>query len=150
MKRKLLLLLSILIFIASSSLLVSGSWLLVQPVFFAESVPLGTITTWAGIIALPCLIFYSIKSFHLPKDEFMGVFRTINLIIIFLAACWGIVSRFLAGNWSFSFSGYAEGFVGSDRAYIVFQQYTIFSLILPLVFLLTFLLGRAFKSRLQK
>jgi hypothetical protein len=142
--------LSILIFIGSSLLLATGSALLVYPLFFAKSVPLGTITTWAGIIALPCVIFYSIKSFHPPKSEFMRVFRSINLIIIFLAACWGIVSYFLARNWSYSFSGYAEGFVGSDRAYIVFQQYTIFSVLLPLVFLLMFLLSRAYKSRFQK
>ena len=142
MKRKLLLLLSILIFVASASLLVSGSWLLVQPIFFAKNVPLGTITTWAGIIALPSIIFYSIKGFHPPSDEFMKVFRTINLIIIFIAACWGIVSYFLAGNWSFSFSGYAEGFIGSDRAYLIFQQFTIFSLVLPMVFVPVFLLGK--------
>jgi len=150
MKRKLLLSLSLLIFSGSLVLLVTGSSLLVQPLFFAKSVPLGTITTWAGIIAMPCVIFYSIKGFHPPTGEFMKVFRTINLIIIFLAACWGIVSWFLARNWSFSFSGYVDGFFGSDRAFNVFQQYTVFSVVLPIVFLLTYLLSKALKSKFQK
>jgi len=151
MKRKLILILSILIFSGSLLLLVSGSWLLVHPLFFAKNVPLGTITTWAMIIALPCIIFYSIKSFHPPTDDFMKVFRTINLIIIFIAACWGIVSYFLSGNWSFNFNGFAEGFIGSDSAYLIFQQFTIFSLVLPLVFVPIFFLGKfVYKKKSSK
>lgn len=144
MKRKLILILSILIFSSSLILLVSGSWLLVHPLFFAKNIPVGTITTWAGIIAMPCIIFYAIKGFHPPSGEFMKVFRSINLIIIFIAACWGIVSYFLSGNWSFNFNGLAEGFIGSDRAYLIFQQFTIFSIVLPMVFVPVFFLGKVF------
>jgi len=147
MKRKLLLLISVLIFAGSLTLLATGSWLLFHPLFIAPSVPLGTITTWAGLIALPCIVFYSIKGFHPASSEFMWVFRSINLIIIFLAFCWGIVSYFLAGNWAFHFSGQAIGFTGSERAFRIFQQYSIFVLILPLVLILVFIVGRAYVKR---
>lgn len=147
MIRKLLLLLSILIFLGSLALILSGSWLLVQPLFFAKSVPLGTITTWAGIIALPCMIFYAIRGFHPPSGEFMKVFRMINIIIIFLSFCWGIASYFLAGNWGFNFSGDAEGFSGGVRAYHVFQQFTIFLLVLPIVYALIFIFSKLVLNR---
>lgn len=139
-----------LVLLTSVILLVTGSNLLTIPLLNEPPLPLGTLSTWAGIIVLPSIIFYSIRGFHPPRGEFMKVFRTINIIIIYLSSCWGFVSYFLAGNWSFSFSGHAEGFTGSDRAYLVFQQYTVFSIVLPLVFLIIFLASSILQSKFSR
>lgn len=147
MNRKIYLILSLLIFSGSILLLFTGNSLLVQPLFFAKSVPFGTISTWSGLIALPCIILYSIGGFHPPRSEYMRVFRLINLFIILVALSWGIVSYFLAGNWAFTFSHQAGGYAGSVAAYDAFILFTFFVAVLPFAFLFIFLLGILIKRR---
>jgi len=142
MKRKIFLSVSILVFLGSLLMIINSSWLLTHPIFFYKEMPLGTLTTWAGLISMPCILYYGIPAFHPPRSEFTNVFRLINLFIILAAISWGTLSYYLAGNWSFSFGSNIEGFRGSVAAYDVFVLFTLMIVALPIVFLIMFLLGR--------
>ncbi len=142
MKRKIFLAISIIIFLGSLLIIITGSWLLTHPVFFYKEMPLGTLSTWAGFISIPCMLYYGIRAFHPPRSEFMKVFRLLNIFIILAAISWGVVSYYLADNWSFSFGNHIEDFRGSVAAYDVFVLFTFTIVALPIVFLVVFLLGR--------
>ena len=102
------------------------------------TLPAGTIITWAGIIALPVLIYLVIKRLHRPVSGAFRFFRAFILVIIAFAMSWGGVAYYLAGNWAFNFSGSVSTFRGSAAASPYFWNYTYFLLALPIAFLLIY------------
>ena len=126
------------VFMVSLGLLISGSSLLNLLLLKDPPFPLGTLSTWAGLIALPCIIFFSIKVFHPPRSNYAGTYKLGLKIIILLNISWGLLSYILAGNWTFNFSNASPGFQGSIQASLIFIRYTYFLVFLSFAYLLVY------------
>ena len=81
----------------------------------ANSIPLGTFITWAGIIALPSSVYWGIKELREPSEKLNRLLSSFIKIIIILGILWVPISYLLAGNLSFSFSE-TETFQGGQDA----------------------------------
>lgn len=84
--------------------LVSGSSLMMIALDDANSIPLGTFITWAGMIALPLSVYWGIKELREPSEKLNRILSGFIKIIIILGILWVPISYLLAGNLSFSFS----------------------------------------------
>jgi hypothetical protein len=104
MKRKILLVLSLLVFLTALVLLVTGSPILTRAMSEKHGIPWGTLITWLGMIALPVSIFLGTKPLRSPETKRYKLLSVILKASIFLAFLWVPVSYILAGNLSFSFS----------------------------------------------
>ena len=116
---------ALLIFITSVYLLVTSSPLLVLMAVEPIGLPMGNLTTWAGIVALPvasCVGFSAYLSGNTTGGRVSGIIMRTLLV---LAAAWGFVSFGLAGNWMFNFSASSDSFRGSALAGEIFWIYTI-------------------------
>ena len=132
---------SLLVIIAVSTLLVSSSSVLVIELSSDPYIPLGNILTWIGMIAFPISIYSGISSFRKPTSLFFQILKILLVIAIVLAVFWGLVSLYLADNWSANF-GSREGFRGSTRAANYFWNYNYLVVGLPLILLITFWISR--------
>jgi heme/copper-type cytochrome/quinol oxidase subunit 4 len=95
--------------------LVSGSSLMMIALDDANSIPLGTFITWAGMIALPLSVYWGIKELRKPSEKLNRIISGFINIIIILGILWVPISYLLAGNLSFSFSE-KETFQGGQDA----------------------------------
>jgi hypothetical protein len=123
---------SLLVIIVVSTLLVSSSSVLVIGLGSDPYIPLGNILTWIGMIAFPISIYSGI---------FYKILKLLLFIAILLTVFWGVVSFYLADNWSANF-GSQEGFRGSTRAANYFWNYNYLVVGLPLILLITFWISR--------
>ena len=132
------------VFAASVYLLVTASPVLVRMAIEPIGLPLGNLTTWAGIVALPTaswLAFSKYLAGHATANRFC---RAVMLMLLVLAAAWGLVSFGLAGNWAFNFSASSESFRGSGLAGEIFRIYTVSIIAITLLWsLLLLVLSRA-------
>lgn len=138
-KRTAYFLMSLVVFLVSLGLLISGSSILVKPVIPESSVPVGTVSTWLGLIALSLLFVYGNNKLNAPKNNFEQTIRFGFKTCFFLALFWGLVSYLLAGNWSYNFKT-SDEFVGSNEAYEVFRYYTLLVVGLPFLLALFYAL----------
>ena len=138
------------IFLSSLYLLISGSSLLALPIGKESGFPFGTLITWAGIIALPTVIYTGLGALHRPGNKVAVWYRKAIKALILLAASWGFVCYYLAGNWAFSFSGSAPSFRGSTEAAPYFWYFSGLVVLLPLVFLLVYGIHRLVWKRAKK
>jgi len=102
-------------------LLATGSSLLTIPLDRDESIPLGTLITWTGIISLPLTIYWGIKELRKPSSKLNRTLSRFLKIIMILGILWVPISYLLAGNLSFSFSE-KEPFQGGQDAMIWFWR----------------------------
>lgn len=114
-KRKIWFFSSLSITIGTIILLVTGSPLLTLPLDEANTIPLGTFITWAGMIALPLSIFWGARELRQPTRTFTNILSGLLKVTLILAILWVPLSYFLAGNISFSFSEKAS-FQGGQMA----------------------------------
>ena len=95
------------------------------------SFPLGTLISWAGLIAFT-LFFYLV----FPKQRQIRmafIFKNFLLFNFFLSLFWGIISFVFAGNWSFSFQ--------NNSMFVVWIILTLVIIFFPpLLYLLWFML----------
>ena len=127
-------------------LLLTGSSILNLAIDQEGRLPLGTLLTWLGFIALPLAIYWGSKSFRKPqKPVEKWLSRTLKFAIA-LAILWVPISYLLAGNLSFTFRGQEE-FRGSDRASIWFWRLCYATVILPLVILLSLWIYLIFRKK---
>ena len=132
--------LALLVFAASAYLLVTGSPLLVLIAIEPMGLPLGNLTTWAGIAALPAAARLGFSNYLSGDTAGARVSRIITNILLVLAMAWGGVSYGLAGNWAFNFSASSETFRGSNFAGEIFQIYTVSIIAITLLWLVVLLL----------
>jgi len=132
---------SLLLLVFILFLLATGSPVLTAPLDSAGRFPAGNFLTWLGMLLLPLSIYLGFFTRPVAQDPRINIFRFGLLIALVLALLWGLVAYGLAGNWQFSFSSQAEGFVGSPRASAFFWYWNylvagwpIFVLLLYLVF----------------
>ena len=123
---------ALLIFLVSTFLLVTGSeWLLVE-LIKSPSIPLGSISTALGIIALHVLVYTVIQRLTVVKI-WESVFLGILFFSFVLAIGWLPLGRFLSGNWS-------NSFFNQPVHSMIFWNYTYVIVGLPLFVLVFFLL----------
>lgn len=114
-KRKIWFFSSLIVTFSIITLLVTGSSILMIALDDANSIPLGTFITWAGMITLPLTIYWGIKELRKPSSKLNKVLSRFLKIIIILGVLWVPISYLLAGNLSFSFSE-KETFQGGQAA----------------------------------
>ncbi|MBT8209880.1 MAG: hypothetical protein KJP14_05070, partial [Eudoraea sp.] len=85
---KLWFMISLIVFIGTGFLLLTGSSVLTISLSRSTNIPLGTFTTWAGIASLPLALYFGIRKLREPtskKDRFLAY---ILKILIGLAILW--------------------------------------------------------------
>ncbi|RIV35156.1 hypothetical protein D2V08_07265 [Flagellimonas lutimaris] len=125
---------SLTIFIIVAILLITGSFVLTEPLYNGSTIPMGTPLTWLGIMSLPLAIYFGIERFRNPSKtyKFLSPLLKFSLATTIL---WVPVSYLLAGNLSFSFSE-KEVFQGGQLAMKLFWGYSYGVVILPLLLLI--------------
>lgn len=118
-RSKILFIISLLIFLFSAFLLMTGSSVLLFELNKDPYIPLGTLITWLGIIALPMSIYWGVKNFRVPKRPIHKFLSNLLKLIILLAVLWVPISYGLAGNWSNTFTESAT-FQGGQLAMKIF------------------------------
>ena len=103
-RRKIWFFSSLIVTLSTIIFLVMGSSLLMIALDDANSVPLGTFITWAGIISLPLSIYWGVKELRKPTTKVTRIIAMLLKTILILAILWVPISYILAGNLSFSFS----------------------------------------------
>lgn len=136
--RKIVFGISLILVIIAAALLISGSDLLVYSVSESLELPLGTVSTWLGMIALP-FAFLSSSERIWYKQEIGKWYAYALWLSALLSTCWGIISYQLSGKWNFTFSGSSPTFVGSDEASEVFWLLSKITAGLPIVIFLVFI-----------
>ena len=96
-------------------LLATGSSLLTASLDNDDSIPLGTLITWTGMISLPLSIYWGLKELRKPSSKLNGILSGFLKIIIIAGILWVPISYLLAGNLSFTFSE-KQSFQGGQAA----------------------------------
>ena len=114
-KRKICFIASLIVTVIVVTLLVTGSSLLTITLDKNNSLPLGNLITWAGMVSLPLTIYWGIGEMRNPTGPLNKILSGILKLVILLAVLWFPISFLLAGNLTFSFSE-KESFRGSQQA----------------------------------
>ena len=109
--------------ISVAVLLITGAPVLTMPVDNADTIPLGTFITWAGLVSLTRTIFFGIKEIREPSSKTNEILAGILKVISFLSVLWLPISYFLAGNLSFTFTE-SSSFQGGQLAMKCFWIYS--------------------------
>lgn len=141
MRRKTLFLISAFLLIISLYLLTSSSPILVKPVYEGSNFLVGTLVAWLAIIALPISIYYGLKKMSAPGSRISRLFSTLLKWIILLSCLWAPIGYLFSGNWAFTFER-QEDFPGGAVASQYFWIFTSLVVLLPIIFLVTYLLYR--------
>ena len=103
------------------ALLTTGSPLLELSLDSEDSIPLGNLITWIGMISLPLTVYWSIKELRKPTTKLSKTLAWFLKTIILFGILWVPISYLLAGNLSFSFSE-KETFQGGQTAMLWFWR----------------------------
>lgn len=125
---------SLTILITVAIILITGSFILTEPLFNGSTIPMGTPLTWLGIMSLPLAIYFGNERFRNPTE----IYKLLSGILKFsltTAVLWVPICYLLAGNLSFSFSE-KSGFRGGQIAMKCFWGYSYGVVILPLLLLI--------------
>ena len=144
-KRRIWLLSSLLICIATIILLITGSSLLTTPLDKNDTIPLGTFITWAGLISMPLSIYCGIKKLRKPEIRLYFYLSAVLKVTGILAVFWVPICYLLAGNISFTFTE-KETFQGGQLAMKWFWGFTYSIVIVPIVIFIIHLVSRTIKK----
>ena len=135
--RKLWFLGSLTVFFASLIMLVSGTPFLEKSMSQTRNIPVGTLTTWLGMIALPLSVYWGTKHLRQPDTRFRTFLSIFLKCLIILGILWVPICYLLSGNIAFNFSE-VEGFQGGQSAMRWFWRYSYGLPIATIVLLLTY------------
>lgn len=142
MSRKIIITLSLITFLFSAYLLLTGSELLMYPLIKSPVLPLGNVITWLGFIAFPLSVWFGIGSLYNPQTKADRIFRRLAIVLVVLGLLWAPVSFLLAGNLTNEFSGSAVGFQGSPQASEIFWGFSYVVAAAPVVLILLVLINK--------
>lgn len=137
MKRTLIFMSSLIVFISTFYLLFIGSNVLTKPLIVAIDMPAGTVISWLGIIS-----FQIINYLILNKKSKIKAINFYKIILkggLLLAFFWGFTGRLLAGNWAFNFSN-ENVIVGSEKAASIFWSFSFLLFIFPITVIIVYAL----------
>ena len=116
-----------------------------MPLDREQTIPLGTLITWAGMVSLPLTVYWGIEEFRKPSSKLNRVLSGILKMIVVLGILWVPISYLLAGNLSFSFSE-KETFQGGQDAMKWFWRLSygigIAAVLIMLVYWISILIGK--------
>lgn len=139
MKAKAKIYIPIVILVSSLFLVVTGSPILNKPLIKDSALPLGTLISWIGIIALTLTIFYIFNKIHSSGSTNHKILRYVFKGIISLASVWGFIGFLFANNWAFTFQNH-DKFRGSIDASRFFWIYTATIVLFPILLIISLLL----------
>ena len=137
-------LLSVVIF--TIYLLVSGSELMTVALDNSDTIPLGSFITWAGIIAMPLMIYCGVKELRQPNNELNKTLSKLLKLIIIISILWLPISYLLAGNIAFNFST-IHSFQGGPIAMKLFWIFSYGLTISSITILVLYWMARLFCSK---
>jgi len=105
--RRTIILVVLSIFIICFYLLATGSSLLMQPFFGLKYFPMGNAVAWAGLVSYP-LLFWLIGNLRQATTFGGKLMRALVLVALALGVGWGVMSRWMSGNWLFNFTNSPE------------------------------------------
>ncbi|WP_163714370.1 hypothetical protein [Mangrovibacterium lignilyticum] len=123
------------IFISCLLLVATGSPILGNPVLKDSTFPIGTIISWAGLIALLNTTYLVFNKNGYSHQSSFRLLRLAFQSMLILASAWGLIGFLLAGNWAFTFQNQDE-FRGSIEASQYFVAYTVAIVLVPVFLLL--------------
>jgi len=147
-KSKLLFIGSLLILVAASFLLITGSSLLVKSISEDPYIPMGTIITWLGMISLPLSIYFGVGKLRNPSHLKDKITASVLKVLIVLATLWGPICYLLAGNFSFSFTEKAA-FQGGQTAMKLFWYFNYAVVVMPIALLILYGIFSLFRNKEQ-
>ena len=114
-KRKIWFFGSLIVTFSTIIFLIIGSSLLTMSLDNSNSIPIGNVITWAGIISLPLAIYFGVEELRKPNGKLNKILASFLKATFILAILWVPISYFLSGNLSFFFSE-KESFQGGQTA----------------------------------
>lgn len=87
---------TLLVTVSTIVLLVTGSPLLELALDNKDSIPAGTLITWAGMVSLPLTIYWGVKELRKPTTRLNKILAGFHKIIITLGIFWVPISYLLA------------------------------------------------------
>ena len=128
------------------TLLLSGSHLLSYTLDSFNTLPLGNLITWAGMLSLPLSVYWGIKPYINLKFKPHKYLNRSLKIAISLGFLWAPLAYVLAGNFSFTFKDKQE-FQSSMEAMEWFWKLNYTAALLPLLILFCFFITRPFLKK---
>lgn len=122
-KRNIWFIVSLVTFMAAIALLATGSPWLELTLLKDPYLPLGTLSTWFGMIAIPLAIYWGSRVFRHPENLMDRFLAKAIKAVLFLAVLWGPICFLLAGNLAFNFSE-VDRFQGGQTAMRWFWRYS--------------------------
>ena len=129
--------------LVSAFLLVTASPILGRPVPGLGAMPVGTLVSWIGIVALPLAIYSGLGGLHPPRRATDCVMNAVMKALLILAVAWVPICYALSGNLAFTFES-NSGFRGSETALFYFFYGTIAQVIAPILVMLVYGIVRFF------
>jgi len=145
-RRKIWFFSSLIVTFSTIILLVTGSSLMMMGLDDANSIPLGTFITWAGMIALPLSVYWGIRELRKPSKKLNGILSKFLKVIITLGVFWVPISYLLADNLSFTFTE-KETFQGGQEAMKWFWRLSYGIGIAAILTLTTYWISLLFKKK---
>lgn len=145
-RRVLYLLLALFIFLTAAVLLISGSSVLLISLSKSPYIPLGTLITWLGVMALPLVLYFGVSRLRNPKTKTEKYLALLLKVFIGLATFWAPVCYLLAGNFSFTFTEKTE-FQGGQLAMKLFWHFSYLMIYGPILLILSYGLSHLFRRK---
>ncbi|MEE4246510.1 MAG: hypothetical protein V2I33_13960 [Kangiellaceae bacterium] len=123
--------------IGSISLLVGAPNLLTIRLSESINLPVGTITTWLGLIALPSMFLLGIDKVYNATTTLYLIWKRALSVLILFSVMWLPISFMLAGNLAFTFSNVGS-FQGGQTAMKIFWLMNYLLVTLPLILSIVF------------
>ena len=149
MKAKAKIYIPIIILVSSLFLVVTGSPILNKPFIKDSTLPLGTLISWIGIIALTLTIYCIFNKIHSYNSKNHKILRYVFKGIISLASIWGFIGFLFANNWAFTFQNH-DKFRGSIYASLFFWIYTATLVLFPILLIIILLLFSMAKKLMKR
>lgn len=149
MKAKTKIYIPIIILVSSLFLVVTGSPILNKPFIKDSTLPLGTLISWIGIIALTLTIYCIFNKIHRSNSKNHKILRYVFKGIISLASIWGFIGFLFANNWALTFQNH-DKFRGSIDASLFFWIYTATLVLFPILLIIILLLISMAKKLMKR
>jgi hypothetical protein len=133
-KRKILVIGVVIILVAASFLLITGSSILTKSILKNFFLPLGNLIAWAGIISLQLTIYIILNKLKRSTPVTDKILRVAIIFLIILAILWAPLCYFLSGNLAFAFTE-TDRFQGGQKALKFFWYFNYFLIAAPILLL---------------
>lgn len=137
------------VFLTGLALLLSGSPLLLVNLAPHGYFPLGTLSTWAALVALPASIMFGCIGLFDPQDKFTQRLNILLKTNVLFGLLWGFTAYLAAANWAINFQP-VDAFRGSPEAAAYFWPYTALLVCLSVLALIVYVIRLAYRRFVER